>query len=100
MNAERGALLGQTVIVENRAGAGGTIGTGSVAKSAPDGHTLVLAAASHTIAGTLYAKLPYHPLDDFTPVGHIGNVDYVAMISADVPAQDASEFIAFARKNP
>ncbi|TMH29050.1 MAG: tripartite tricarboxylate transporter substrate binding protein, partial [Betaproteobacteria bacterium] len=78
-NAELGALLGRTVIVENRAGAGGTIGTGSVAKSAPDGQTLILAAASHTIAGSLYSRLPYDPLKDFTPIAHIGNVDYVLL---------------------
>ena len=58
INAELGAALGKTIIVENRPGAGGTIGTGVVAKAAPDGQTLVLAAASHTIAGSLYGKLP------------------------------------------
>jgi len=58
-NAELGTLLGRSVIVENRTGAGGTIGNASVAKAPPDGHTLLLAAASHTITGSLYAKLPY-----------------------------------------
>ncbi|MBV8031643.1 MAG: tripartite tricarboxylate transporter substrate binding protein, partial [Betaproteobacteria bacterium] len=95
-----GAQLGRNVIVENRPGAGGTIGTGSVAKAPPDGQTLVLAAASHTIAGSLYAKLPYHPLEDFTPVAHIGTVDYVAMMSSTVPAKDVAEFIELAKKNP
>jgi len=99
-NAELGALLGRTVIVENRAGAGGTIGTGSVAKSAADGQTLILAAASHTIAGSLYAKLPYDPLKDFTPIAHIGNVDYVLMISAAVPAKSVAEFVAYGKANP
>src|SRR4051794_11591029 len=99
-NAELGALLGRSVIVENRAGAGGTIGTGFVAKSAPDGQTLILAAASHTIAGSLYSKLPYDPLKDFTPIAHLGNVDYVLMISAAVPAKTVAEFIAYAKANP
>jgi len=99
-NAELAALLGRTVIVENRAGAGGTIGTGSVAKSAPDGQTLILAAASHTIAGSLYSKLPYDPLKDFTPIAHIGNVDYVLLISAAVPAKSVAEFVSYARANP
>ncbi|MGE5639825.1 MAG: tripartite tricarboxylate transporter substrate binding protein [Clostridia bacterium] len=95
-----GTALGRNVIVENRAGAGGTIGTASVAKSAPDSQTLVFAAASHTIAGTLYAKLPYHPLDDFTPVAHVGSVDYVLMTGAQVPAKSVSEFISYAKGHP
>jgi tripartite-type tricarboxylate transporter receptor subunit TctC len=99
-NAELGALLGRNVIVENRAGAGGTIGTGSVAKSAADGNTLILAAASHTIAGSLYAKLPYDPLKDFTPIAHIGNVDYVLLVSSTVPAKSMAEFVAYAKANP
>src|SRR5438270_8508537 len=99
-NAELGALLGRTVIVENRAGAGGTIGTGSVAKSAPDGQTLILAAASHTIAGSLYSRLPYDPLKDFTPIAHIGNVDYVLLISSAVPAKTLAEFAAYGKANP
>ena len=100
INAELGAALGRTVIVENRAGAGGTIGTGSVAKAAPDGQTLILSAASHTIAGSLYAKLPYDPLKDFTPVAHIGNVDYVLMSSSAVPAKTVADFVAYAKANP
>jgi tripartite-type tricarboxylate transporter receptor subunit TctC len=99
-NAELGALLGRNVIVENRAGAGGTIGTGSVAKSAADGNTLILAAASHTIAGSLYAKLPYDPLKDFTPIAHIGNVDYVLLVSSTVPAKSMAQFVAYAKANP
>src|SRR5260221_12525714 len=97
---ELGALIGRNVIVENRAGAGGTIGNAVVAKSAPDGSTLLLAAASHTITGHVYAKLPYHPIDDFTAVAHIGTVDYVLMINADLPAKTVGEFIAYAKANP
>jgi tripartite-type tricarboxylate transporter receptor subunit TctC len=99
-NAELGAALGRTVIVENRPGAGGTIANASVAKSAPDGATLLLAAASHTITGHVYAKLPYHPLDDFTPIAHIGNVDYVLMIGSALPAKSVSEFVNYAKANP
>ena len=100
INTEFGAKIGRTVIVENRTGAGGTIGNASVAKAAPDGTTLLLAAASHTITGHVYAKLPYHPLRDFTPVAHIGNVDYVLMINGDLPAKSVKEFVAYAKANP
>jgi tripartite-type tricarboxylate transporter receptor subunit TctC len=99
-NAELGAALGRNVIVENRAGAGGTIGAAYVAKSAPDGNTLILAAASHTIAGSLYARLPYRPLQDFTAVAHIGSVDYVLMSSSQVPARTVAEFVAYGKANP
>jgi tripartite-type tricarboxylate transporter receptor subunit TctC len=100
LSAELGTQLGRSVIVENRPGAGGTIGTGSVAKAAPDGATLILAAASHTIAGTLYSKLAYQPLEDFTGAAHIGSVDYVLMTSSALPAKSTSEFVAYAKANP
>jgi tripartite-type tricarboxylate transporter receptor subunit TctC len=99
INAELGQVLGRSVIVENRAGAGGTIGTGSVAKAPPDGTTLVLAGASHTIGGSLYAKLPYHPLNDFSPIAHIGTADYALIVNAAVPSKSVREFIAFAKAN-
>ena len=97
---ELGTALGQTVIVENRAGAGGTVGTGYVAKSPPDGNTMVLAAASHNIAGTLYTRLAYDPQKDFVPIAHIGTADYVLMIHADVPAKTVAEYIRHAKANP
>ena len=100
ISAELGTQLGRSVIVENRPGAGNTIGTAFVAKSAPDGSTLILAAASHTISGSLYAKLPYHPLNDFTAVAHIGSVDYVLMINSAVPAKNTAEFVAYGKANP
>ncbi len=100
ISAELGAALGRSVIVENRTGAGGTIGTASVAKAVPDGHTLILAAASHTINGSLYAKLPYDPLGDFTGVAHIGTVEYVLMIGAALPAKTLKEFVDYAKANP
>jgi tripartite-type tricarboxylate transporter receptor subunit TctC len=100
INQELGAKIGRTVIVENRTGAGGTIGNASVAKAAADGTTLLLAAASHTITGHVYANLPYHPLRDFTAVAHIGNVDYVLMVNGELPVKTVSEFIAFLKKSP
>src|SRR3954468_18108905 len=100
INSELGTLLGRSGIVETRPGAGGTIGTAFVAKAPPDGNTLILSAASHTIGGSLYAKLPYDPIADFAPVAHIGTVDYVLMISSAVPAKSVGEFIAHAKANP
>jgi len=100
ISPELGAALGRSVIVENRPGAGGTIGTASVAKAAPDGHTLILAAASHTINGSLYASLPYDPIRDFTGVAHIGTSGYVLMIGAALPAKTVKEFVDYAKANP
>ncbi len=100
ISPELGAALGCSVIVENRPGAGGTIGTASVAKAAPDGHTLILAAASHTINGSLYASLPYDPIRDFTGVAHIGTSGYVLMVSAALSAKTVAEFVSYARANP
>ena len=100
ISAELGAQLGRSVIVENRPGAGNTIGTAFVAKAAPDGNTLILAAASHTISGSLYSKLSYHPIHDFTAVAHIGTVDYVLMTTSTIPAKSVADFVAYARANP
>ena len=97
---ELGQALGASVIVENRPGAGGTIGTSAVAKSAPDGTMLVLSAASHTINGSLYAKLPYDPIKDFVGMAHIGNASYVLIINGEVPAKNVAEFIGYAKANP
>lgn len=100
MSTELGQALGQTVIIENRPGAGGTVGTAYVAKSAPDSGAMVLGAASHNIAGTLYTKLSYDPQKDFAPMAHIGTADYVLMIHPDVPAKTAAEYIRYAKANP
>ena len=99
-SVEMGAALGQTVIVENRAGAGGTIGTGFVARAEADGSVMVMAAASHNIAGSLYTKLAYDPQKDFAPLGHIGSASYVLMVHPDVPAKTAAEYIRYAKANP
>ena len=99
-SVEMGAALGQTVIVENRAGAGGTIGNASVARAEADGSVMVMAAASHNIAGSLYTKLPYDPQKDFAPLGHIGSASYVLMVHPDVPAKTAAEYIRHAKANP
>jgi len=100
ISIEMGQALGQTVIVENRAGAGGTIGTSYVAKAEADGTVMVMAAASHNIAGSLYTKLNYDPQKDFAPFAHVGSASYVLMVHPDVPAKTAAEFIRYAKANP
>lgn len=92
-NNELGQALGASVIVENRAGAGGTIGTALVAKAAPDGNTLVLAAASHTIAGHLYAKLPYDPIKDFVGVSFLGTSGYAIAVPGGLGVNTLADYV-------
>ena len=97
---ELGQLLGATVVIDNRAGAGGTIGTASVAKSAPDGNTLVMAAASHTLAGHMYAKLGYDPIKDFAPVSMLGYSGYVIAAPASMGASNLADYIRLVKSKP
>ena len=92
-NNELGQALGASVIVENRAGAGGTIGTAAVAKAPADGTTLIVAAASHTLAGHLYSKLPYDPIKDFTGVAFIGNTGYVIAAPANLGVNTMADYV-------
>ena len=97
---ELGQALGASVLVENRAGAGGTIGTAVVAKAAPDGNTLVLAAASHTLAGHLYAKLPYDPIKDFVAVTYLGNIGYVIAVPGNLPVNNLADYVKLLKAKP
>jgi len=99
-NSELGQALGATVIVENRPGAGGTVGTGGVAKSPADGNTLVLAAASHTLAGHLYGKLPYHPLKDFVGVAYLGNSGYVIAAPGNLGVNSLADYLKLVKSKP
>jgi tripartite-type tricarboxylate transporter receptor subunit TctC len=94
--------LGQQVVVENRAGAGGTVGSALVAKAAPDGYTLLVADnGTHAIAPTLYgAKLPYDVFKDFTPITLAATFPTVIMIQPSVPAQNVQEFVALVKSQP
>ena len=93
--------LGQPVVVENKPGAGGNIGADYVAKSAPDGHTLVMGAiATHAINPALYPKLPYDPVRDFRHIALVVQVPNVLVLNNDVPARSVRELIDFSRKNP
>jgi tripartite-type tricarboxylate transporter receptor subunit TctC len=94
------AELGQTVVVENRAGAGGTIGANAVATAAPDGYTIGLATSStHPAAMVLTKNVPYHALKSFVPVTEIASTSYVLLGSPTLPASNLAELIAHAKAN-
>lgn len=93
--------LGQPVIVDNKAGATGTIGADQVSKSAPDGYTLLLAhSGSNSVAPALYPKLPYDVIKGFTPIIRVASTPMVLTVNPVVPVQDVKGFIAHARKAP
>lgn len=98
--AKLGERLGQAVVVDNRPGAGGTIGSDLVAKSAPDGYTLLIATTStHSIGPTLQ-KLPYDPIRDFAPITHVANVPNVLVVSPTLPVASVSDLVALAKAKP
>src|SRR5688500_742964 len=90
----------QPVIIENRPGAGANIGAEVVVKSAPDGYTLLCASTIHTINPSLYSKLGYDPVRDFTPITLIAATSQVLAVHPSLPVKTVKEFIAYARKRP
>ena len=94
------AALKQPDLVENRPGAGGNLAAAAVAKSVPDGYTLLVSFSSHTINATLYPSLPYDPVADFTPITMIARVPSLLVGRADLPAKDLKELIALAKAQP
>ncbi|HEV7264269.1 MAG TPA: tripartite tricarboxylate transporter substrate-binding protein [Falsiroseomonas sp.] len=93
--------LGQTVIVENRPGAGGTVGADLVAKSAPDGYTLLMGVTgSNAIAGSLFRNLSYDPVRSFAPVSRVVSAPLVLVVNAANPARDMAGYIAAAKAAP
>jgi len=93
--------LGQPVVVENRGGAGGTIGTDAAAKSAPDGYTLTIGTTStHAIAPNAYAKLPYSPEKDFAPISLVAITPYLLVVNPNVKATNLKEFVALGKAEP
>jgi tripartite-type tricarboxylate transporter receptor subunit TctC len=94
------ATLGQPIVVENKPGAGGTIGREIVARAAPDGYTLGMTESAHVLSASLGAKLPYDPLRDFEPIALTGTIPFVLAVNASFPAQTLNEFIAVAKAQP
>ena len=93
--------IGQPVAVDNKAGAGGTIGSGIAANAPPDGYTLLIGTSStHAIAPGVFSKLPYEPTRDFSPITLIGSATVMLVTNPSVPARSVAELIALAKSQP
>src|SRR3954452_20754267 len=95
-----GERLGQSVVIDNRGGAGGTIGTDMAAKAAPDGYTLLLISVAHAFNPAMYKKLPYDPEKSFAPIGLVAAGPVALMVHPSVPATTVKELIALAKTKP
>ena len=95
------AQLGQPIVVDNKAGAGGNIGADIVAKSPPDGYTLVIGTVgTHSINGALYPKMPYDMVKDFAPVGHIASAPNLLVVTNDLTVRTVAELVTYLKANP
>ena len=97
---ELGKRLGQQVNVENKPGAGATLGSESVARASPDGYTLLLASQTNAISATLYPHLNFRPLDDFTPISLLGREPAVLVVNPKLPVRNLAELVAHAKERP
>ena len=101
LSQKLGERLGQTVVVDNKPGAGGAIGSDQAAKAQPDGYTLLLATSStHSIGPLLGTKLPYDVVRDFTPIIHVGDAPNIMLVPNSAPAKTVKDWVDYARKNP
>ncbi len=91
--------FGQSFVVENRAGAGGTLAAGVAARAAPDGYTLFVATVAHTMATSLYKQLPYDFEKDFVPITLLASVPNILVVNPSVPAKSVQELVAYAKAN-
>lgn len=92
--------LGESIVIENRGGAGGTIGAAMVVKSDPDGHTWLVHSSAHTVAPALYSTLPFNPEKDLVPMSMIGSVPNVLIISPEKGIKSIRDFVAYGKANP
>jgi tripartite-type tricarboxylate transporter receptor subunit TctC len=95
-----GERLGESVVVENRPGAGGSLGSDIVAKSAPDGYTILIATTSTHSIGPVLQKLPYDPIKDFAPITQVANIPNVLVVSPKLPVKNLQELVALAKAQP
>jgi tripartite-type tricarboxylate transporter receptor subunit TctC len=101
LSQKLGDKLGQSLVVENRPGAGGTLGSDLAAKAVPDGYTLLLATSStHSIGPNLNPRMPYDAVKDFTPISQVGNAPSIMLVPNSSPAKTVKEWIDYAKKNP
>jgi tripartite-type tricarboxylate transporter receptor subunit TctC len=100
VTARLSEMWGQPVINENRAGAGGAIGSAAVARAAPDGYTLLINSNAHSVNPAIYAKLPYDTVKDFTDVAALSEVPNVLVVGAESRFKTLGDFVAFAKANP
>jgi len=100
LSQKMGEKLGTTLVIDNKPGAGGAIGSDLVAKSPPDGYTLLLATTSTHSIGPAISKLPFDSVRDFTPIGHVGDAPSIMLVPNNSPAKTVREWIDYAKKNP
>ncbi|MDA7416744.1 tripartite tricarboxylate transporter substrate binding protein [Xenophilus arseniciresistens] len=101
LGQKMGERLGTTLVIDNKPGAGGAIGSDIAAKAAPDGYTLLLATTStHSIGPAITPRLPYDTVRDFTPIAHVGDAPSIMLVPVDSPAKTVREWIEHAKKNP
>jgi tripartite-type tricarboxylate transporter receptor subunit TctC len=101
LSQKMGEKLGTTLVIDNKPGAGGAIGSDMAAKAPPDGYTLLLATTStHSIGPAITPKLPYDTVRDFTPIAHVGDAPSIMLVPNNSPAKTVREWIDYAKKNP
>ncbi len=100
LQTQLGPALGQPIVIENKPGAGSTIGTAEVANAKPDGYTLAMVSTTHVITPAIYKKMPYNALTDFTPVMKLAEGPYVLVVHPSLPAKSVKELVALAAAEP